>query len=100
MTEKELIEFGFKRFYVDEDANEIDEKFVNPDCIYYWYTLQILIENDIIMYFESCPNENVIDDDWYVDFGWDDCSDFNGFKIKSIDAIKSIIDLFLSIKLK
>ena len=100
MTERELIEFGFKRFYVDEDANEIDEKLVNQDNIYYWYKLQIQIAKDIIMYFESCANEDVINNDWNVDFGWDDCADFNGFKIKSIDAIQSIIDLFLSIKLK
>jgi hypothetical protein len=99
MTEKELIKFGFKRIYVDEDANEIDEKLVNPDNIYYWYTLQIHIANDIVMYFESCPNQDVIDDDWHVDFNWDEFY-WNGFKIKSIDAIKSIIDLFLSIKLK
>jgi hypothetical protein len=98
MTEKELIDLGFKRFYVDENSDEIDEKLVDKNNMYYWYKLHI--KNDVDMYFESISNEEAINDNWSVDFGWDEYYELNGFKIKSIESIKSIIDLFKTIKLR
>ena len=98
MTEQELIDFGFKRFYVDENADEIDEKLIDKNNICYWYKLHV--KNDIDMFFESDSNEFIINDDWSVDFGWEYEYELNGFKIKSINEIKAIIDLFKTIKLR
>ena len=41
MTENQLIDLGFKRVYVDENSDIIDEKLVNENFIYYWYILEI-----------------------------------------------------------
>jgi hypothetical protein len=98
MTENELLQLGFKRVYVDDDSNVIDEKLVDKNNMYYWYRLKI--ENDINMYFVSNANESVINDNWNVDFGWDNDYELNGFMIESIEAVKKIIDLFQNIKLK
>jgi hypothetical protein len=52
------------------------------------------------MLFSSNPNEDIINDNWNVDFGFEDDIDLNGFKIESYETIKSIIDLFKTIKLR
>tara|TARA_R110000822_G_scaffold41793_1_gene113713 strand:+ start:135 stop:461 length:327 start_codon:yes stop_codon:yes gene_type:complete len=96
MTEKQLIDLGFQRVYVDEKADIIDEESVDINNIYFWYELEL--ENDMI--FNSNPNEDVINDNWNVDFGFYERYDLNGFKIESYETIKSIIDLFKTIKLR
>ena len=96
MTEKQLIDLGFQRVYVDKNANIIDEESVNENDIYFWY--ELILENKMI--FNSNSNEDVINDNWYVDFGFEDDIDLNGFKIESYETIKSIIDLFKTIKLR
>jgi len=96
MTEKQLIDLGFQRVYVDENADIIDEESVDIDNIYFWYELEL--ENKMI--FNSNSNEDVINDNWFVDFCFDDTSYLNGFKIDSYKTIKSIIDLFKTIKLR
>jgi hypothetical protein len=96
MTEKQLIDLGFQRVYVDEKAHIIDEESVDINNIYFWYELEL--ENKMI--FNSNPNEDVINDNWNVDFGFYERYDLNGFKIESYETIKSIIDLFKTIKLK
>ena len=96
MTENQLIDLGFKRVYVDENLNIIDEKLVNENFIYYWYILEI--ENT--MRFESIAKEEVINDNWIVDFGFGEDWELNGFKIESYETVKSIIDLFKTLKLK
>jgi hypothetical protein len=96
MTENQLIELGFKRVYIDENSDIIDEKLVNENFIYYWYILEI--ENT--MRFESIAKEEVINDNWIVDFGFSEDWELNGFKIESYETVKSIIDLFKTLKLK
>ena len=96
MTEKELIDLKFQRIYVDENAHIIDEESVNENDIYFWY--ELILENKMI--FISNSNEEVINDNWFVDFGFDDLADLNGFKIESYETIKSMINLFKTIKLK
>ena len=96
MTEKQLIDLGFQRVYVDENADIIDEESVDINNIYFWYELEL--ENKMI--FNSNPNEDVINDNWNVDFGFYERYDLNGFKIESYEIIKSMIDLFKPIKLK
>ena len=96
MTENQLIELGFKRVYVDENSDIIDEKLVNENFVYYWYILEI--ENT--MRFESIAKEEVINDNWIVDFGFGEDWELNGFKIESYETVKSIIDLFKTLKLK
>ena len=96
MTEKQLIDLGFQRVYVDENADIIDEESVDIDNIYFWYELEL--ENKML--FSSNPNEDIINDNWNVDFGFEDDIDLNGFKIESYETIKSIIDLFKTIKLR
>jgi hypothetical protein len=98
MTENQLIDLGFKRVYIDENCDEINEELIDKNNIYYWYRLHI--KNDIPMYFVSNPMDDVINDNWYVDFGWDNDYELNGFKIDSYDTVTKIIDLFKSIKLK
>lgn len=96
MTEQQLIDLGFQRVYIDENADIIDEESVDLDNIYFWY--QLILENK--MQFQSNPNEDIINDNWNVDLGFEDDIDMNGFKIDSYETIKSIIDLFKTIKLK
>jgi len=96
MTEKQLIDLGFQRVYVDENADIIDEESVDIDNIYFWY--ELILENKMI--FNSNSNEDVINDNWFVDFCFDDAGYLNGFKIDSYETIKSIIDLFKTIKLR
>jgi hypothetical protein len=98
MTENQLIDLGFKRVYIDENCDEIKEELIDKNNIYYWYRLHI--KNDVDMYFVSNAMEYAINDNWNVDFGWDNDYDLNGFKIDSYDSVKKIIDLFTSIKLK
>lgn len=96
MTEKELVNLGFQRVYVNENADIIDEESVNENDIYFWY--ELILENKMI--FSSNPNEDIINDNWNVDFGLDDAAYLNGFKIECYETLKSIIDLFKNIKLR
>jgi hypothetical protein len=52
------------------------------------------------MRFESIAKEEVINDNWIVDFGFGEDWELNGFKIESYETVKSIIDLFKTLKLK
>lgn len=102
MTEKQLIDLGFQRVYLDEHSNIIDEESVDLENIYFWY--ELILENKMI--FNSNANEDIINnedilnDNWYVDFCFEDAAYLNGFKIYSYETIKSIIDLFKNIKLR
>ena len=96
MTEKQLIDLGFQRFYLDENADMIDEKSVNENNICFFY--ELILENKMI--FNSNSNEEVINDNWFVDSCFDDACYLNGFEIESYETIKSIIDLFKTIKLR
>ena len=95
MTEYELQKLGFTRVYLDENADMI-EKPVNNNNIYFFYELEI--EN--LMKFQSNGNDELVNDNWVVDFGFDGDWEMNGFAIDSYDSVKKIIDLFQSIKLK
>ena len=96
MTENQLIDLGFKRVYLDENSDIIDEGLVDIDNIYFYY--ELILENKMI--FQSNPFEEVINNNWNVDFGFEEDWDLNGFKIESYETIKSIIDLFKTIKLR
>ena len=96
MTENQLIDLGFKRVYLDENSDIIDEGLVDIDNIYFYY--ELILENKMI--FQSNPFEKVINNNWNVDFGFEENWDLNGFKIESYETIKSIIDLFKTIKLR
>lgn len=96
MTENKLIDLRFKRVYLDENSDIIDEGLVDIDNIYFYY--ELILENKMI--FQSNPFEEVINNNWNVDFGFEEDWDLNGFKIESYETIKSIIDLFKTIKLR
>lgn len=96
MTEKQLVDLGFQRVYVNENADIIDKESVDLENIYFWY--ELILENKMI--FNTNSNEEVINDNWFVDFCFDDAAYSNGFEIESYETIKSIIDLFKTIKLR
>ena len=96
MTENQLIDLGFKRVYLDENSDIIDDGLVDIDNIYFYY--ELILENKMI--FNSNSNEELLNDNWNVDFGFEEDLDLNGFKIESYETIKSIIDLFKTIKLR
>ena len=95
MTEYELQKLGFSRVYLDDNSDRIDKP-VNSNNIYFFYELEI--EN--IMKFQSNGIDELVFNNWVVDFGFDGDWEMNGFKIDSYDTVKKIIDLFTSIKLK
>jgi hypothetical protein len=95
MTEYELQKLGFSRVYLDENADRIDKP-VYSNNIYFFYELEI--EN--IMTFQSNGIDELVFNNWVVDFGFDGDWEMNGFKIDSYDTVTKIIDLFQSIKLK
>ena len=95
MTEYELQKLGFSRVYLDENSDRIDKP-VNNNNIYFFYELEI--EN--VMKFQSNGIDELVFNNWVVDFGFDGDWEMNGFKIDSYDTVKKIINLFTSIKLK
>jgi hypothetical protein len=95
MTEYELQKLGFSRVYLDDNSDRIDKP-VNNNNIYFFYELEI--EN--LMKFQSNGIDELVFNNWVVDFGFDGDWEMNGFKIDSYDTVKKIIDLFTSIKLK
>jgi len=95
MTEYELQKLGFSRVYLNENSDRIDKP-VNSNNIYFFYELEI--EN--VMKFQSNGIDELVFNNWVVDFGFDGDWEMNGFKIDSYDTVKKIIDLFQSIKLK
>jgi hypothetical protein len=95
MTEYELQKLGFSRVYLDDNSDRIDKP-VNNNNIYFFYELEI--EN--LMKFQSNGIDELVFNNWVVDFGFDGDWEMNGFKIDSYDTVKKIIDLFQSIKLK
>jgi hypothetical protein len=95
MTEYELQKLGFSRVYLDENSDRIDKP-ANSNNIYFFYELEI--EN--IMKFQSNGIDELVFNNWVVDFGFDGDWEMNGFKIDSYDTVTKIIDLFKSIKLK
>ena len=95
MTEYELQKLGFNRVYLDENSDRIDKP-VNSNNIYFFYELEI--EN--LMTFQSNGIDELINNDWVVDFGFDGDFEMNGFKINSYDTVKKIIDLFQTLKLR
>jgi len=95
MTEYELQKLGFSRVYLDDNSDRIDKP-VNSNNIYFFYELEI--EN--VMKFQSNGIDELVFNNWVVDFGFDGDWEMNGFKIDSYDTVKKIIDLFTSIKLK
>jgi hypothetical protein len=95
MTEYELIKLGFKKVYLDENAQEIIKP-ANDTDIYFFYELEI--EN--LMKFQSNGTDELVNNNWFVDFGFDGDWAAHGFEIDSYDDVKKIIDLFTSIKLK
>jgi len=95
MTEYELQKLGFSRVYLDENSDRIDKP-VNNNNIYFFYELEI--KN--LMTFQSNGIDELVNNDWVVDFGFDGDFDMNGFKINSYDTVKKIIDLFQTLKLR
>ena len=95
MTEYELQKLGFTRVYLDGNADIIDKP-VNSNNIYFFYELEI--EN--LMKFQSNGIDELVNNNWVVDFAFDGDWVANGFEIDSYDSVKKIIDLFKSIKLK
>ena len=95
MTEYELQKLGFSRVYLNENSDRIDKP-VNSNNIYFFYELEI--EN--VMKFQSNGIDELVFNNWVVDFGFHGDWEMNGFKIDSYDTVKKIIDLFTSIKLK
>ena len=95
MTEYELQKLGFSRVYLDENADIIDKP-VHSNNIYFFYELEI--ENE--MKFQSNGIDELVNNNWVVDFCFHDYGYLNGFTIDSYDTVKKIIDLFQSIKLK
>jgi hypothetical protein len=95
MTEYELQKLGFSRVYLDDNAEVIDKP-VNNNNVYFFYELEI--EN--LMKFQSNGINELVNNNWVVDFGFDLDWPAHGFEIDSYDSVKKIIDLFQSIKLK
>ena len=95
MTEYELQKLGFSRVYLDENSERIDKP-VNSNSIYFFY--ELIIEN--LMTFQSNGIDELVFNDWVVDFGFDGDFKMNGFKINSYDTVKKIIDLFQTLKLR
>jgi hypothetical protein len=95
MTEYELQKLGFNRVYLDENSDRIDKP-VNSNNIYFFYELEI--EN--LMTFQSNGIDELVYNDWVVDFCLNGDFAMNGFKINSYDTVKKIIDLFQTIKLR
>ena len=95
MTEYELQKLGFNRVYLDENSDRIDKP-VNNNNIYFFYELEI----KDLMTFQSNGIDELVYNDWVVDFGFDGDFEMNGFKINSYDTVKKIIDLFQTLKLK
>jgi hypothetical protein len=81
MTEKELIEFGFKKEIIpdSESQNGYD---------YYYYTLEII--QDIVLV--SSESDEIEDDEWGVFFSDSDC------EIWDPKLLKELIDVFSKIK--
>lgn len=81
MTEKELIEFGFKKEIIpdSESQNGYD---------YYYYTLEII--QDIVLV--SSESDEIEDDEWGVFFSDSDC------EIWDPKLLKELIDVFNKIK--
>tara|TARA_S200002703_G_scaffold49279_3_gene42709 strand:- start:93958 stop:94206 length:249 start_codon:yes stop_codon:yes gene_type:complete len=81
MTEKELIEFGFKKDIIpdSESQNGYD---------YYYYTLEII--QDIVLV--SSESDEIEDDEWGVFFSDSDC------EIWDPKLLKELIDVFNKIK--
>lgn len=81
MTEKELIEFGFKKdiIFDSESQNGYD---------YYYYTLEII--QDLVLV--SSESDEVEDDEWGVFFSDSDC------EIWDPKLLKELIDVFNKIK--
>ena len=81
MTEKELIEFGFKKEIIpdSESQNGYD---------YYYYTLEII--QDLVLV--SSESDEIEDDEWGVFFSDSDC------EIWDPKLLKELIDVFNKIK--
>ena len=81
MTEKELIEFGFKKEIItdSESQNGYD---------YYYYTLEVI--QDLVLV--SSESDEVEDDEWGVFFSDSDC------EIWDSKLLKELIDVFNKIK--
>ena len=95
MTEYELQKLGFTRVYLDNNSDKIDKP-VNSNNVYFFYELEI--EN--LMKFQSNGIDELVNNNWHVDFGFDGDWAAHGFMIDSYDSVKNIIDLFKSIKLR
>lgn len=81
MTEKELIEFGFKKEIIpdSESQNGYD---------YYYYTLEVI--QDIVLV--SSESDEIEDNEWGVFFSDSDC------EIWDPKLLKELIDVFNKIK--
>ena len=81
MTEKELIEFGFKKEIItdSESQNGYD---------YHYYTLEII--QDLVLV--SSESDEIEDDEWGVFFSDSDC------EIWDSKLLKELIDVFSKIK--
>ena len=81
MTEKELIEFGFKKEIIpdSESQNGYD---------YHYYTLEVI--QDIVLV--SSESDEIEDDEWGVFFSDSDC------EIWDPKLLKELIDVFNKIK--
>lgn len=81
MTEKELIEFGFKKEIItdSESQNGYD---------YYYYTLEVI--QDIVLV--SSESDEIEDDEWGVFFSDSNC------EIWDSKLLKELIDVFNKIK--
>ena len=81
MTEKELIEFGFKKEIMpdSESQNGYD---------YHYYTLEII--QDLVLV--SSESDEIEDDEWGVFFSDSDC------EIWDPKLLKELIDVFNKIK--
>ena len=81
MTEKELIEFGFKKEIIpdSESQNGYD---------YYYYTLEII--QDLVLV--SSESDEIEDDEWGIFFSDSDC------EIWDPKLLKELIDVFNKIK--
>ena len=81
MTEKELIEFGFKKEIIpdSESQNGYD---------YHYYTLEII--QDLVLV--SSESDEIEDDEWGVFFSDSDC------EIWDSKLLKELIDVFNKIK--
>jgi len=81
MTEKELIEFGFKKEIItdSESQNGYD---------YYYYTLEVI--QDLVLV--SSESDEVEDDEWGAFFSDSDC------EIWDPKLLKELIDVFNKIK--